>query len=68
MEAWIAMRQTFPQPDLFEAPPPRTRLTPAERTKLVDHLLLLLMEAMTPPPLAAHTTDCSEVGDDKNHA
>jgi hypothetical protein len=67
MEAWIAMRQTFPQPDLFEAPAPRTRLTPAERTKLVDHLLLLLMEAMT-PPLAAHGSDRSEVGDDKNHA
>jgi hypothetical protein len=62
------MRQTFPQPDLFEAPPPHMMLTPAERTKLVDHLLLLLMEAMTPPPLAAHTTDWSEVGDDKNHA
>ena len=58
------MRQTFPQPDLFETPPPRMMLTPAERTKLVDHLLLLLMEAMT-PPLAAHS---SEVGDDKDHA
>jgi hypothetical protein len=61
------MRQTFPQPDLFEAAPPRTRLTPAERTKLVDHLLLLLMEAITPPPLAARTSD-REVSDDKNHA
>jgi hypothetical protein len=68
MEAWIEMRQTFPQPDLFEAPPPRMMLTPAERTKLVDHLRLLLMEAMTPPPLAAHTSDRSEVSDDKNHA
>lgn len=57
------MRQTFPQPDLFEAPPPRMMLTPAERTKLVDYLLLLLMEAMT-PPLAAHTTDRSEVSDE----
>jgi len=66
MEAWIAMRQTFPQPDLFETAPPRTPLTPAERTKLVDHLLLLLMEAMT-QPLAAHTSDRSEVDDDKNH-
>ena len=27
-----------------------------------------LMEAMTPPPLAAHTSDRSEVSDDKNHA
>jgi hypothetical protein len=64
MEAWTAMRQTFPQPDLFEAPPPRLTLTPAERTKLVDHLLLLLTEAMTPTPLTAHTTNRSEVSDD----
>jgi hypothetical protein len=61
------MRQTFPQPDLFEAPPPRMILTPAERTKLLDHLLLLLTEAMTQPP-AAHITDRSEVSNDKNHA
>jgi hypothetical protein len=40
-------------------------LTPAERAKLVDHLRLLLMEAMmTPLPLAAHTTDRSEASDD----
>lgn len=31
-----------------------------------DHLLLLLMEAMT-QPLAAHSLDRSEVDDDKNH-
>ena len=41
-------------------------LSPAARTKLVDYLLLLLMEAMR--PLAANTTDRSEVSDDKNHA
>lgn len=58
------MRRTFPQPDLFEARPPRIALTPAERAKLVDHLQLLLMEAMTPLPLAAHTTDWSEASDD----
>jgi hypothetical protein len=62
MEAWNAMRQTFPQPDLFEPRPPRMTLTPAEREKLVDHLRLLLMEAMR--PLAAHTTDRSEASDD----
>jgi len=56
------MRQTFPQPDLFEPRPPRMTLTPAEREKLVDHLRLLLMEAMR--PLAAHTTDRSEASDD----
>jgi hypothetical protein len=39
-------------------------LTPAEREKLVDYLRLLLMEAMTPLPLAAHTTDRSEASDD----
>ena len=61
------MRQPYPQPDLFETQPPRMMLTPAERTKLVDRLLLLLIEAMTPPPLAAHTRDRSEVSDDKNH-
>jgi hypothetical protein len=30
----------------------------------MDHLLSLLMEAMTPLPLAAHTTDRSEASDD----
>ena len=64
MEAWNTMRRTFPQPDLFEAGPPRMTLTPAERAKLVDHLRLLLMEAMTPLPLAADTTDRSEASDD----
>jgi hypothetical protein len=64
MEAWNAMRRTFPQPNLFEARPPRMALTPAERAKLVDHLRLLLMEAMTPLPLAAHTADQSEASDD----
>ena len=45
----MAMRRMFPQPDLFEAPPPRMVLAPAERTKLVDQLRVLLMEAMATP-------------------
>ena len=62
----MVVRRIFPQPDLFETPPPRMVLAPAERTKLVDHLLVLLSEAMATPPTAAQ--DRSEAGNDENHA
>jgi hypothetical protein len=67
-EASMAMRRMFPQPDLFEAPPPRMALAPAERTKLVDQLRVLLMEAMTPPEAAAGAQDRLEARDDEDHA
>ena len=62
----MVMHRIFPQPDLFDPPPPRMVLAPAERTKLVDHLLVLLSEAMAAPSVAAQ--DRSEAGNDKNHA
>jgi len=43
----------FPQPDLFEPPPPQMVFAPAERTKLVDQLRALLIEAMATPEVAA---------------
>jgi hypothetical protein len=64
----MAMRRTFPQPDLFEPPPPRMVLTPAERTKLVDQLRALLIEAMATPEVAAGANDRWEAGDDEDHA
>ena len=63
----MAMRRVFPQPDLFATPPPRMMLAPAERTKLVDQLQVLLMEAMVTPH-AAGDQDRSEAGDDEDHA
>jgi hypothetical protein len=53
---------------LFEAPPPRMALAPAERTKLVDQLRVLLMEAMTTPEAAAGAQDRLEARDDEDHA
>jgi hypothetical protein len=63
----MAMRRIFPQPDLFETPPPRIALAPAERTKLVDQLRVLLMEVMTISE-AAGAQDQLEAGDDEDHA
>ena len=64
----MTMRRMFPQPDLFETPPPRIVLVPAERTKLVDQLRVLLMEAMAISEAAAGTQDLLEAGDDEDHA
>jgi hypothetical protein len=58
----------FPQPDLFETPPPQMALAPAERTKLVDQLRVLLMEAMATRGPAAGAQARWEVGDDEDHA
>jgi len=63
----MAMRRIFPQPDLFEAPPPRMVLAPAARTKLVDQLRALLMEAMATPEAANCVHDRWEAGDDEDH-
>jgi hypothetical protein len=62
------MRRIFPQPDLFETPPPRMVLAPAERTKLIDQLWVLLMEAMATPHAVGDTQDQWEAGDDEDHA
>jgi len=64
----MAMRRMFPQPDLFEPPPPQMVLAPAERTKLVDQLRALLMEAMATPEVTAAANDRWEAGDDEDHA
>lgn len=64
----MVMRRIFPQPDLFETPPPRMVLAPAERTKLIDQLRVLLMEAMATPHAAAGAQDQWEAGDDEDHA
>jgi hypothetical protein len=64
----MAMRRMFPQPDLFETPPPRIALAPAERTKLVDQLRVLLMEAMAISEATAGAQDRLEAGDDEDHA
>ncbi len=64
----MAMRRMFPQPDLFETRPPRIALAPAERTKLVDQLRVLLMEAMAISEAAAGAQDRLEAGDDEDHA
>ena len=64
----MVIRRMFPQPDLFETPPPRMVLAPAERTKLVDQLRVLLMEAMAIPEPAAGVQDRWEAGDDEDHA
>jgi hypothetical protein len=66
-EASMAMRRMFPQPDLFETRPPRMLLAPAERTKLVDQLRALLIEALAPPEVAAGANDRWEAGDDEDH-
>ncbi len=60
-------RRIFPQPDLFETPPPRMVLAPAERTKLINQLRALLMEAMATPHAAGGTQD-QWAGDDEDHA
>ena len=60
----MTMRRIFPQPDLFEIPPPRIVLAPAERKKLVDHLRVLLMEAMAISEAVVGTQDRLEAGDD----
>jgi hypothetical protein len=64
----MVMRRIFPQPDLFETPPPRMVLAPAERMKLIDQLRVLLMEAMATPHAAGGTQDRWEAGDDEDHA
>ena len=51
-------RRIFPQPDLFETPPP----------KLIDQLRVLLTEAMATPHAAGGTQDQWEAGDDEDHA
>jgi hypothetical protein len=38
----MVMRRIFPQPDLFETPPPRMVLAPASG-RLIDQLRVLLM-------------------------
>jgi hypothetical protein len=67
-EASMVMRRMFPQPDLFETPPPRMMLAPAERTKLVDHVRALLMEALATPEGGAGAQDRLEARDDEDHA
>jgi hypothetical protein len=67
-EVSMAIRRILPQPDLFETPPPRMALNPAERTNLVDQLRVLLMEALAAPEAAAGSQDRSEAGDDEDHA
>jgi len=64
----MVMRRIFPQPDLFETPPPRMVLAPAERTKLIDQLRVLLMEAMATPQAVGGTQGQWEAGDDEDHA
>ena len=64
----MAMRRMFPQPDLFETPPPRMVLAPAERTKLVDQLRVLLMQAMATPQASADAQERWEASDDEDHA
>jgi hypothetical protein len=64
----MARRWMFPQPDLFEPPPPRIVLAPAERTRLVEQLRVLLMEAMAAPAAESAATHRSEAGDDEDHA
>ena len=53
----MATCRIFPHQDLFETPPPRMMLAPAERTKLVDQLRVLLMEAMATPHAVAGVQD-----------
>jgi hypothetical protein len=62
----MGMRRILPQPDLFETPQPRMVLDPAERTKLVDQLQVLLSEAMETPQAADQ--DRWEAADDEDHA
>lgn len=62
------MRRIFPQPDLFETPPPRMVLAPAERTKLIDQVRVLLMEAMATSHASGGTQDQWRAGDDEDHA
>ena len=50
------------QRDLFEEPPPGMRLGVVERAKAVEHLRVLLTEAM------AGLTQRRETGDDEDHA
>jgi hypothetical protein len=64
----MAMWRMFPQPDLFETRTPRIALAPAERTKLVDQLRVLLMEAMAISEAAAGAQDRLEASDDEDHA
>jgi len=53
---------TNAQQDLFEEPPPGITVGAAERTKAVEQLQALLMEAM------ATWGDRVEAGDDQDHA
>jgi hypothetical protein len=64
----MTMRRIFPQPDLFETPPPRIVFAPADRTKLVDQLRALLIEAMAILEVNVDAQDRLEAGDDEDHA
>ena len=64
----MTRRRMFPQPDLFEPPPRRIMLAPAQRTKLVEQLRALLMEAMAVPAADSAAARRPEVGDDEDHA
>jgi hypothetical protein len=57
----MAKQWTHAQQDLFEEPPPAMRLAPVERTKAVEQLQALLMEAMVA------VADQLEAGDDEDH-
>ena len=64
----MTRRRMFPQPDLFEPPPPRIVLAPAERTKLVEQLMALLTEALTAPAADSAAARRPEAGHDEDHA
>ena len=58
----MAKHRTSTQQDLFEEPPPSTRLEATERAKALEQLQALLMEAV------AISRDQPEAGDDQDHA
>ncbi len=58
----MAKQWTRAQQDLFEEPPPGLRLGTTERTKALEQLQALLMEAM------AAVGDQLEANDDQDHA
>jgi hypothetical protein len=58
----MAKHWTRAQQDLFEQPPPGMRLGAAERTKAMEQLQALLMEAM------ATLGSRLEADDDQDHA
>ena len=58
----MAKHGTSTQQDLFEEPPPSTRLEATVRAKALEQLQALLMEAV------AISGDQPEAGDDQDHA